>query len=462
VELEVTLDRAGARVIEVAIEPPKGDEIAENDRRLLTFVVARERVRLLHLAGRPTYDVRALRLWLKSDEATDVVAFFILRGHTDDPGAEDDELALIEFPVDELFTVHLSSFDAIILQDIDAVEYKLSQYLPSLAQYVEAGGGLIMVGGPSSFAGGSYARTQLDRVLPVEPPQSQEPFDSAEFVPRYTEAGRAAPVTRALRELLGDALPSMAGSNWLGPLRSAAIALWEHPKLLAGEQPMPVLALGEAGDGRSIALGADATHELAFGEQAAEVAGRAYGALWDGLLGWLMRDPRFEAARVELVGECIAGMPATLRVLRLPGMEGNVELSLERLGADKAPPLRLEGRGSASGPVDMTVERLEPGGYTGRVRLGAAPATRHDFACERGGAAWSDSRPDPERLEKIARATAAVSTAPGDADEIPWPASTEVAAERRVSPVLPPWAWTLAASVFLGAHWIARRRGGLV
>src|SRR5262249_34295639 len=79
VELEVTLDRAGARVIEVAIDAPPGDELPENNSRLLTFTVARDRVRLLHLAGRPTYDVRALRRWLKSDEAVDVVAFFILR-----------------------------------------------------------------------------------------------------------------------------------------------------------------------------------------------------------------------------------------------------------------------------------------------------------------------------------------------------------------------------------------------
>ena len=64
---------------------------------------------------------------------------------------------------------------------------------------------------------------------------------------------------------------------------------------------MPVLALGEAGDGRSIALGVDGTHALAFSEFADRAAGRAYGALWDGLVGWLMRDPRYEALRLELV-----------------------------------------------------------------------------------------------------------------------------------------------------------------
>jgi hypothetical protein len=128
VGLEVVLDHAGRRILEVAIAAPEGDTIPENDRRLLTVDVTRDRVRLLHIAGRPTYDVRALRLWLKADASVDLVAFFILRTMADRLNANQDELALIPFPVNELFTIHLASFDAIILQDFDAAQYDL---LPS-------------------------------------------------------------------------------------------------------------------------------------------------------------------------------------------------------------------------------------------------------------------------------------------------------------------------------------------
>jgi hypothetical protein len=31
-----------------------------------------------------------------------------------------------------------------------------------------------------------------------------------------------------------------------------------------------------------------------------------------------------------------------------------------------------------------------------------------------------------------------------------------------VAPILPPWAWSLLAATVLGAHWIVRRRSGLV
>ncbi len=462
-ELEITLERAGSRIVEVEIQAPQGDRVPENDRRILTFNVTRDRVRLLHVAGRPTYDVRALRMWLKSNESVDLVAFFILRTRQSTPMTSDDseELALIPFPVHDLFTEHLPSFDAVVLQDIDAVTYELAQYLPALERYVRSGGGLIMVGGPSSFAGGGYAHSSLERVLPTEIGDSERPFDLAEFAPRYTEAGRVAPVLAPLRDLVAEDIPRMVGSNSLGRARDGAIVLWEHPQRRAGDGAMPILALGDAGDGRAISMAIDGTHQFAFSEFAERTAGRAYGALWDGLLGWLMRDPRYEAARMELSGPCIAGETARLSLTRLPGTPGDVTLEVEQLGPGGANKLTRSATVPASGVVEIEIGPLAAGGYTARARVGQAPATRFDFACERGGSAWSDSRPDVERLERIARVSGGKVVDPQRLASLPLPAPTEVAAERDVSPLLPPWAWALCAAAALGWHWIERRRGGL-
>lgn len=463
IELGITLERAGARLVEVSIQAPEGDTIAENDTRILTFSVTRDRLRLLHVAGRPTYDVRALRMWLKSDESIDLIAFFILRTDEDNTETSDDsELALIPFPVDELFTEHLPSFDAVILQDIDAVAYKLARHLPALANYVRGGGGLIMVGGPSAFAGGGYARSPLESVLPVSLRAGEQPFDTADFVPRYTEAGRSAPVLRGLTELFADELPQLSGSNTLGPARDNSIVLWEHPDRRAGQGQMPVLALGEAGDGRSIALGVDGTHHLAFSEFADRAAGRGYGALWDGLVGWLMRDPRYEALRLELAGPCISGLPAKLRLLRLPGATGDVSLELTRLGPQTAPVLKKAVKSPPAGPLELELGVLETGGYSASARVGAAPPTRFDFACERGGPAWSDSRPDADLLARIAKASGGQAVSLANVSDLPVPDPIEVAAERSSVPLLPAWAWTLAASIALGGHWYARRRHGLL
>jgi uncharacterized membrane protein len=461
-ELSITLERAGPRVVEVAIDPPAGDRVPEDDTRTLTFGVTRDRIRLLHIAGRPTYDVRALRRWLKSDASVDLVAFFILRTDDDDTQTEaQSELALIPFPVDELFTQHLPSFDAVVLQDIDARTYGVEQYLPRLVNYVRAGGGIILVGGPSSFAGGHYAASTFESVLPVKLDARQKPSDLLDFVPRYTDAGRAAPVLRPLIELLGDALPEMPGSNTLGPARDGAVVLWEHPRRDVDGKPMPVLALGESGDGRTIALGVDGTHLLAFSEFGARAAGQGYGALWDGLLGWLMRDPRYESARLELAGDCIAGEPTTLQLTLLPGSKGDVVLTLERLGPDTSPVLtRTLGAVAETARIDLGV--LQAGGYSARARVGAGPAARLEFACERGGPAFADPRPDPEFLARISRVTGGRAVTVDDVADLPQPKATEIAAERHVSPVAPAWLWALCASVAMGAHWLARRRGGLV
>jgi uncharacterized membrane protein len=463
VRFPVTVERAGSRVLEVELEPPRGDQVPENDVRLTTLNVTRARVRVLHVAGRPSYDVRALRVWLKSDRAVDVVAFFILRSLEDDAQVSEaeSELALIPFPVHELFSVHLPSFDAVILQDIDAVRYELAPHLGSIASYVRAGGGLIMVGGPSAFLGGNYGGTALDSVLPVTLPRGTEPFDTARFVPQVTALGRAAPILTPLRELLGDDLPEMVGSNTLGGPREGAQVLWQHPTRRAGSGAMPLLALTEAGEGRSVALGVDGTYRLAFSALGAEVQGRAYSALYDGLLGWLMRDPRYESARIELDRPCVAHVPFRLPVVLVPGLEEPVSLKVSTLSPSSRGVLErgmtLDER--RRGVIDLG--GLDPGGYCLELLVGRALTTRFDFACEAGGEAWSDSRPDPERLKMIAQATGGRSVSADRVEDLPRPEVAEVHAQRQARAVLPPWCWCLLAASSLGTHWILRRRGGL-
>jgi hypothetical protein len=104
---------------------------------------------------------------------------------------------------------------------------------------------------------------------------------------------------------------------------------------------------------------------------------------------------------------------------------------------------------------------LPAGGYTARLRLGAGPTTRRDFACESGGDEWADSRPDVDRLRAIADATKGTFRSAGDDIALPLPKPAVVSAERHVVPLAPTWVWTLAAAVALGAHWFARRRSGL-
>lgn len=466
VDLTVTLERAGTRVVEVSVTPPSGDAIPENDRRLLTLHVARERVRILHIAGRPTYDVRALRQRLKSDSSVDLVAFFILRTAADNAMAPDSDMALIPFPVKELFTEHLPSFDAVVLQDFDAQPYNLAQYLPALARYVRGGGGLIMVGGPNSFVAGGYGNTPLAEVLPVmlDASPGATAADTANVVPNWTEEGRSAAMLAPLRAVVSDELPQMPGVNVLGDVRAGSIALWTHPtRTTASGAPMPLLAVGDQGDGRAIAMGLDGGWLFQFSPLGTKTAGRGHGALWDGLLGWLMRDPRYEPAQLELPSGCTAGVATNVRVRTTGGKKTDkLVLSLRRLDAERSgKDVTIERARGEDATVNFALPPLEAGGYAAHLRLGTGPATRVDFACEAGGDEWADARPDPDRLEKLARATGGTFATADQVGRLPIPKATVVSAERHVVPLAPPWAWTLTAALLLGAHWLVRRRAGL-
>lgn len=467
--LEVTIERAGSRVLDIAIEPPSGDEVPENNRRLQVIDVVRERLRILHVAGRPTYDVRALRTWLKSDSSVDLVSFFILRTDADDTNADEDtELSLIPFPVDELFSEHLPSFDAVILEDIDAERYRLARYFENLAVYVEQGGGLLLVGGPSAFSGGSYAGSPLERVLPVSLGSTEHPFDTVEFAPRVTRPGRVAKMLEPLRAVMGNRLPSMPGANSLGPLKPRAVGLWEHPtrtalplKSSGPPGPMPLLAVMDARDGRVVALGTDGTHRLAWGRDGIATAGRAYGALWDGLLGWVMRDKRFESTDGSLVGECIAGRPAKLRLEFTSAVDAMVEVEIMRLDAASSVVARKSQRATGEKTVVLPVDGLGEGAYMAWVRLGDELGARFDFACERGGSAWADPRPDSERLKAIAAATGGKYLEPAGISSLRRPEGVQVASYRQVTMWLRPWMWALGAALSLAAHWMTRRSLGL-
>ncbi len=466
---DIVLERAGSQILEVAIAPQAGDKVPENDSRLLPYFVSRDRIRLLHIAGSPSYDVRELRRWLKGNAAVDLVSFFILRTDEDNPNTDDNagELSLIPFPVDELFSQHLPSFDAVILQDIDAARYHLDIHLERLARYVEEGGGLILVGGPSAFSGGSYVHSALERVIPTALVVSRNPYDSVEFTPTLTAAAKQAPILEPLRRLLGDRLPNFPGANTLGPPKPGAVVLWEHPQrtflpvhgaTVAG--PMPILAISDVRDGRVVELGLDATYRFAWGSLAAETSGRAYGALWEALIGWVMHEQQYASLRGELASECVANNPVTLRWRSAADARGLLSLAVEQLGQLSATVHRQQLRLDNAKTAELSIAGLARGGYAALARLDGGPEARLDFACERGGVAMADSRPDPDRLRKLAAITGGTYVTAPHVDELPVPPSYFLDETRTAVPVAPAWVWSLLAATFLGAQWLAARSTG--
>ena len=225
---------------------------------------------------------------------------------------------------------------------------------------------------------------------------------------------------------------------------------------------MPVLAVADVGNGRSIALGIDGGWRFDFSDLGIRTGGRAHGALWDGLLGWLMRDPRFEPAQID-VGRCIAKHGGTITVHATSADRADLQLDVTRTDvAEHDGDVHLTHKNADLGsPTLFTMPPLPAGGYSALLRVGGGATTRRDFACETGGDEWADSRPDNERLRALADETGGSFHWADEAGAITMPKETVVSTERHVAPVAPPWMWALFAAAAVGAHWYARRRSGL-
>nr|MBA2541850.1 hypothetical protein [Deltaproteobacteria bacterium] len=266
VTFEVTPPRVGRYVYEISVPVADGEAVTTNNTNSFVVRVIRDKIRVLQVAGQPSWDVRALRQMLKSNPNVDLISFFILRTQDSISLVPNDEMSLIPFPTRELFEHQLPSFDLIVLQDFEYLPYGIGDYLENIRSYVDGGGGLAMLGGSASFSSGGYYGTPVAAALPVElygPFDSGPILDTKKFAPQLTEAGTLHPVT-SLRYSAVDnvavwkSLPQLEGVNLVASAKADATVLATHPRLKTKTgKPMPVIVAGEYGRGRSLAVTTD-------------------------------------------------------------------------------------------------------------------------------------------------------------------------------------------------------------
>ncbi|MBT8470092.1 MAG: hypothetical protein KJN97_15205, partial [Deltaproteobacteria bacterium] len=300
---EVTPQRTGRSLYRVLIPAAANDEVPQNNDRAALLRVGRERLRALLVAGRPSWDVRFLRDFLKRDGSVDLVSFFILRAAADLTAAPTDELALIPFPTDELFREHLGSFDVVIFQNFDYAPYEMQSYLPRIKDYVQRGGSFLMIGGDRSFAEGRYAGTAIEQVLPVK--LGAPGVLKGSYRAKVSKALARHPIVAlgpdpVLTRQTWRALPAMYGANVVSRVKDGAQVLLQHPRArLQGGARLPILVVGEAGRGRVAAMTADASWRWRFAADDATVGSDEYELFWDRMIRWLTHDPLLEPARIS-------------------------------------------------------------------------------------------------------------------------------------------------------------------
>jgi uncharacterized membrane protein len=475
-----TPDQTGRFVYTVSVPVFPDEVVTENNTRSFALKVIRDRVRVLLVVGRPSWDERFLRSLLKQDPNVDLVSFYILRTMSDDPMVRnpDRELSLIPFPMEEIFDTKLDTFDVVIFQNFGYTDPQLSiaQYEKNLERYIFSGGAFVMIGGDRAFGEGRASFPTLTQAMPVEPvgvPANEEVFKA-----RLTPEGQRHPVTAlgsgaSSSEGAWSSFPGVPGVN-VTRARPGATVLLDHPFQTADGRNVPVLALWDYGRGRSLALMTDSSWYWAFTTHAAGTSSRHYDRFWGNALRWLVRDPDLTTLKVNADPPSVEpGRPVGVIVsARLadyqPAADAQVKVDLHSV-KDQKVVATLVGKTGPDGVVRLEFPPPAPGAYKllGTAKKGETSLGQGEdaVAVRAIGPELSDASVRSELLAQIARATR------GEAYRLPLNGLPEIplleppvveVGRSQDEPLWDRWYYLVILVGLLGTEWFLRRRFGYI
>jgi len=270
-------------------------------------------------------------------------------------------------------------------------------------------------------------------------------------------------------------LPELVGVNLVAGPRAGATVLGVHPFLKGrGGAPMPVLALGEFGKGRSLAFTTDTMWHWGFLAAGEGDDGRAYDKFWENAIRWLIRDPELRLLRVD-TDKAEYAIGDTVRVdARLFGMDYrparglDVTVEVRRAGTAGAakPVVMRTAKSDDEGEVHVDVPADVAGPYkvTARAKVADKELTEEEVYLVRAeGRELEQPNARKDTLGAMALATGGIPLGAVDElpAELPFLPPRVVRIDRRTDVEL----WSLQAVFWLaiGAlalEWILRRRRG--
>jgi hypothetical protein len=492
---QFTPARTGEMPLTVEVQPLPGEAYTANNHAALVLSVIRDRIRVLQVAGRPSWDVRFLRQTLKQMPTVDLVSFFILRDIEDDPGGTTafSYVNLIPFPTEELFTRELRTFDVVVFQNFDYFPFQpfrgaFLRHLEAIRRHVTDGGaGFVMIGGDASFDRAPYAGTAIEGVLPVLLRTDGGEVDLSMFRPVLTARGRRHPITMIEQDEeknaeLWAAMPELGGCHVLAGVAPRAGVLLEHPGIERGGRRAPIVAVADVGRGRSMAVATDEVWRWGFSAATRDTGNRLCLRFWSNALRWLVHE--LEGGRVDVMLDqrvCAPGerVHGTVRVLdRHYEPQAGAQVALKMLSVERreAPVLEQTLTADEQGRAEIVVSADRVGTYevvAQAVESPAPSAEGEDAQAATGrtfltvatpGGELQDLRPDEELLAWMAERSGGRSyniAREAPPDKLPIESRpVERLLARRSAPLWNNWA---VYGVVLGAlcleWWLRRRRG---
>jgi uncharacterized membrane protein len=460
----------GPQTYEVRLPVFESENNRRNNRASFSLDVSRDRVRVLFISGQPGPSYAFLRHQLKSHPSVELVSFVILRDPEDAVSVPDGQLALIPFPTPDALIGQLGSFDVVVLEEFSFGSFGIGPAgLTALRDYVEKGGGLLLVGdrrvlGPN----GPYRGSPLEESLPVSL------ADQRPAPPRFTvEAADAAHPVMALGAVgeasrgAWSALPALEEDTTLpAAVRPGAQAL-AVARVPGG--PFPVAAAWRRGRGRVMTVHALTTWRWALGESGRGRGTEAYQRFWQNAVRWLSAAEDLRPVKTDLPRETVGvGEEWLLRTFVrddgfAPLASARVEAVLESPDGGRE---RVTLKSLGNGEYAESATATAPGTY--RVTVAAFDRGRRlgtDEGLVRAGLLWQETRDtstDFHSLAALARSTGGDFT-PLSGFTPEWLAERARAASWTRESRKPVWDSGLVLAclvLLLAADWWLRRRWG--
>jgi uncharacterized membrane protein len=298
VQLAYTPRQPGEYKVTLAVESPAGELVTTNNSQTTFVTVLKGGVNILYVAGSD-------RIGGRSPGPEPFFVTRALAAHAD-LHVERRVLTYVPMPLDWRDELREQHYDVILLANVDAAGLSPRTW-QEIANEVERGAGLAMLGGFHSFGPGGFVGTPLEAVLPLEMNRAErqnfgEPhardlhlWDPLRVMPVVSPGGAVHPIMKVAE---GPAnlqawrdLPPLDGANKFDRLRLKRTA----QVVAEGDNPSrsPLLVLSGYGEGRTAAFAGDSTWHWQL-----EGHGDVMRRFWRQLVLWLAKKDETSGERV--------------------------------------------------------------------------------------------------------------------------------------------------------------------
>ncbi len=500
-EEDVEADDSGTRVVLVAppegLEPgaserrfrvrvpPRNDETMRDDNAIEVSVhVAPEKVRVLYVDGYPRWEYRYLKnLLLRADANLDVQCYLL--SATPDFLQESSRGAN---PLSEVPTSRkelLERYDVIILGDVNPYELspdpaRCEEFLASLREFVERGGGLILQAGEND-APRSFAGTALEELLPVVLDASGAAGSlsdtTREFRPRLEnpalphEIVRLSSDPKTNRELWEEpgGLRGFYWFNLVSRAKPGAQVLLRHPEAENQYGRIPLLVAGYFPAGRTLYLGVDATWawRYRFGD-------RYHERFWRNAIRWVALgrlksgDRRVQLDAAQSSFDLDERVTLEARVLDedfRPSEKPSVEARLQHPDGS-VKPFSLVRVADRAGLYRASFDVERPGLYSAWIESEGRRVASAEFEVVLPSRENADPTPDPETMNAVASLTRGraldLAHVRDLASEFPGGEEHREPISAELIDAWDRWATLLFALAVLSVEWVLRKRWEMV